>query len=346
MYIGKTAEEWGELGVPPQHAIDASNALAWERLGGGMRNGLAKRTANTDILQDLNWEKFPGHDPDSKAFNYAYMRKIMEETRVDANTAEKAMREIGDKSGDAAGGVRGKGKGKGKESKIPYTRQEVYKLAAMGVLRETLTFTREENKWVDDDHGKQSKVRPIEGMKDFRKIPLSDLARPDFGERFARRQILIEQKRKKVGVEKTFFVLVDDSGSMANDRKIAYVDALLTLLHKNKNEVYYGKFETDIHEKGKVRTVEEFMENYSPCHGDTNVYQCINEAKEMIVNLKWGEDELTLDAKKVSIVIINDGQDEIGNKIPTIVTHAVSIGTHNTDLQRLCQGTSGTYMLV
>lgn len=338
MYIGRTAAEWGELGIPPEHAIDASNALAWERLGGGMRNSFTTRDYSTDLLADLNWEKFPGHDPDAKAFNYAYMRKMMKDVGVDGKTAEQAMRELGDQSGEKGG--------KGKEE-IKYTRREIHKIAAMGVLRETITFAREEDRWVDDDNGDKSKLRPIEGMKDFRKIPLSDLARPDFGERFARKQILIEQKRKKVGVKKTFFVLVDDSGSMSRSKKLGYVDALLTILHnKGKNEIFYGKFEENIHEKGKISSVEKFMEKYSPCHGDTLVYECINEAKGMIDTLKWGDYELDLTSKLISIVVINDGQDEIGDNIPTIVTHAVSIEQDNPKLKKLCQMTSGTYMLV
>jgi uncharacterized protein with von Willebrand factor type A (vWA) domain len=147
-------------------------------------------------------------------------------------------------------------------------------------------------------------------------------------------------------------ILIDYSGSMNQTDKQVWVNALLAdrfrYVMKGEAEVFvsfYNSYPSGLHfhHIKDERTVRNFWKEFSnyPSGGYTNVGRIVEYvAKE----IKWGRLhnlKVDLSQELPEILIINDGQDEVGVDAFPYKVNAINLLEFSDELKNLCIATGG-----
>lgn len=136
----------------------------------------------------------------------------------------------------------------------------------------------------------------------------------------------VKQKQEKL------YIMIDDSGSMDCPQKKGIVQLALVLAQKKGVTVEVFLFEEDLYNDSFTLS----KNNFPPLHldgGGTDVEKSVMSLSKIV---KKGD----------SILIINDGEDEIENFTPPVKTFALTLGVHNEGLENLCKRTGGKYFQI
>lgn len=168
---------------------------------------------------------------------------------------------------------------------------------------------------------------------------------PTFDYKFATQQLIV--KRQVQGRKQTLFYIIDDSGSMAAQEKVAWVKALtinrLEAVYDGKAELMIGWFITDLDYTNiqYIRNKTEAKRFYDRKFygrfngGNTNVEQAVKTAIDVMQKLAQ--------VTKPEIVVINDGEDLVNNFKPSVRVHGFILGRDNITMQKMCGVSGGTY---
>lgn len=217
---------------------------------------------------------------------------------------------------------------------------------------------------------KSEEEDPLSKTKEFvRMRKFSDIARlenksvmldPDFEEKMLKKSFYLEKGIKVKEMKQSLIMLIDDSGSMSNYKKIGWVKALMlnrcNEVAKGDAELFICTFESELDRNRWVviRDKEQALAAYKNFdnifgfnRGGTDVQGVLEEAVDWIdkgfVN---GEDGNTysFEGNRPQICIINDGQDRVDPMfIPKIETHAFILEGSNDKLKNSCRRSGGSY---
>lgn len=135
--------------------------------------------------------------------------------------------------------------------------------------------------------------------------------------------------------KKVLFVMLDDSGSMDDRDKQAYVLlAYLKMLEElSPNvDVYIKGFESHLYEE--TWNLKEGIPDFSFNGGGTNIQQAIHEYFHFI-------DQKFDNLENYSMLIINDGQDRLIEFSPPCRVNAIMLMQNNNMVEKVCKGTGG-----
>lgn len=135
--------------------------------------------------------------------------------------------------------------------------------------------------------------------------------------------------------KKVLFVMLDDSGSMDRTDKQAYVLlAYLKMLEElNPNvDVYIKGFESHLYEE--TWDLKEGIPDFGFNGGGTDIQQSIHEYFRFI-------DHNFENLENYSMLIINDGQDDLTEFSPPCRVNAIMLMQNNNMVEKVCKGTGG-----
>jgi len=177
----------------------------------------------------------------------------------------------------------------------------------------------------------------------------SSMGMPTFNYKFATKQLIV--KKNKVANKQSLFLLIDDSGSMDESKKRRWLQALLLnrlqAVIDGKAELYITTFIGDIDEFDTIKasTKEEALKliDWFPelGGGNTNVERAVKSACKCIQKGFIGNHKIK--GENPQIVVINDGEDDIGDFKPSIITHGFILGQDNEGMKRMIESGKGEY---
>lgn len=180
-----------------------------------------------------------------------------------------------------------------------------------------------------------------------------DLLKPDFKLKFAKKDLVVNNHEQ--GGKQSLFLMIDNSGSMADSGKVAWVKAIvmnrMEAVIKGKAELYIGWFVESVSQTvfaiKNPKQAREFLDKnfYGEFkYGSTNIENCLVSTMAQIKTGRIQGIRLPADIRNVEIVVINDGQDTIN---PDLVlpykAHAILLGAKNKDLEQVILRSKGIY---
>jgi hypothetical protein len=217
---------------------------------------------------------------------------------------------------------------------------------------------------------KSEEEDPLSKTKEFvRMRKFSDIAKlenksvmldPDFEEKMLKKSFYLEKGIKVKEVKQSLIMLIDDSGSMNNYKKVGWVKALMlnrcNEVSKGEAELFICTFETQLdrtrwvvirNEEQALAAWKDFDNIFGFNRGGTDVQGVLEETVEWIDRGHVvGDDgkQHSFDGNRPQICIINDGQDRVDSTfIPRIETHAFILEGSNDNLKKSCFRSGGTY---
>jgi uncharacterized protein YqcC (DUF446 family) len=181
---------------------------------------------------------------------------------------------------------------------------------------------------------------------------LTSAGMPNFNYKLATKQLVV--KNSQQSTKQMLICLVDESSSMDSIQKQEWLTALflnrIDAVLKNKAELVIIPFGTEIYDQSQwivIRNKKQGIDaiemlkkktnffNYGG--GSTNVSMAIQQTEQAVKDGKMGAN------LSYQIVIMNDGNDSIGDYKPKIVTNAFILGQDNKDLKAMVEATGGLY---
>lgn len=206
-----------------------------------------------------------------------------------------------------------------------------------------------------------SDIRRTKLMRSYEQISMIEkyqLLMPNFDLKFASKDLLVsvpvscsEQKQKII-------ILCDYSGSMNRDSKQMWVNAILTdrfrYVMRGEAEVFFSFFVSSTSELffthvKNAEDVKNFWKTFSNYPGGnmTNIGRIVEYvADEIIYKKKLHNLKVDLSSELPEILIINDGEDEVGYSEFPYKVNAVSLVGFSTELKNLCIASGGKQIQV
>lgn len=224
---------------------------------------------------------------------------------------------------------------------------------------ESFKISKEIKKEVTYNSDKKE-LLPMTSIEQIVHMDLYQILFPDFNYKLATQTLHVNLPIKKEEKKQKIIMLIDDSGSMSDPRKVEWVMALLTdrlkECRKGEAELFVSKFE-DSYKQSRFHffhihdetSFQDFVTRfrYSPSGGDTNVGMHIDYLNDQINNHKRLHNlEIDLSEDKVEILVVNDGQDSIKTSNFSYKTNALCLYQTNEELKKLCLTNKGKYITV
>lgn len=192
-------------------------------------------------------------------------------------------------------------------------------------------------------------------MRDYSQIHMMNLMQkvyPNFRSKFLTKDLSVNVPVDRKEQIQKIIIILDYSGSMDYDEKQIWVNAILIdrfkYVMKGEAEVFFSYFVDSIddlqfkHIKDREDVIN-FWQTFSnsPNGGMTEVGDMVEHISNEIQNGKLCNLDVNLSEEKPEILVINDGQDDIGtDKFPYKV-NAVSLMSFSNQLKDLCLNTGG-----
>lgn len=224
------------------------------------------------------------------------------------------------------------------------------------------------------DLGKQFKVEKETGEKEvanspqvrkkimrdysqFNQIDIYQKMLPNFRSKFLTKDLVITVPVQTSEKKQVLIVLVDFSGSMDETRKQKWVNAFLVerfrWVCKGEAEIYFSFFVHSPHDLHFVhvkdaKDVENFWNTFSndPNGSMTDIGRIVKYVSNEIDKGKLHNLDVDLSKQKPEILIINDGQDEVGFSSFPYKVNAISLCEFSTELKDLCVASGGKQVRV
>jgi uncharacterized protein with von Willebrand factor type A (vWA) domain len=192
-------------------------------------------------------------------------------------------------------------------------------------------------------------------MRDYSQIHMMSLMQkvyPNFRSKFLTKDLVVNVPVDRKEQIQKIIIILDYSGSMDDDAKQIWVNAILIdrfkYVMKGEAEVFFSYFvnSTDDLEFQHIKDREDvikFWQTFSndPNGGMTEVGDMVAHISDEIARGTLCNLNVNLSEERPEILVINDGQDSIGtDKFPYKV-NAVSLMSFSNELKDLCLNTGG-----
>ena len=192
-------------------------------------------------------------------------------------------------------------------------------------------------------------------MRDYAQFHMMDLYQkmfPNFRTKFLTKDLSVNVPVDRKEQIQKIIILLDYSGSMQEDEKQIWVNAILIdrfrYVMKGEAEVFFSYFcyeteELEFHHIKDREDVIRFWQQFSnhPNGGGTAVGEIVEHVASEIENKRLHNLDIDLSEEKPEILIINDGQDSIGSNAFPYKVNAVSLMEFSDELRDLCLATGG-----
>lgn len=198
-------------------------------------------------------------------------------------------------------------------------------------------------------------------MRDYSQFHMIDLYQkmfPNFRTKFLTKDLTVNVPVERKEQKQKIIIMLDFSGSMDDDEKQIWVNAILIdrfrYVMKGEAEVFFSYF---VHDKKDLEfkhiqnreDVVKFWQTFSnePNGGNTAIGELVEYvAKQVVEEKKLHNLKIDLSEEKPEILIINDGQDRVQtDKFPYKV-NAISLLQFSDQLKDLCVETDGKQVKV
>lgn len=192
-------------------------------------------------------------------------------------------------------------------------------------------------------------------MRDYSQIHMMNLMQkvyPNFRSKFLTKDLTVSVPVDRKEQIQKIIILLDYSGSMHEDEKQIWVNAILIdrfrYVMKGEAEVYFSYFVEDCDELNfqhiKDRDdVIKFWQTFSnhPNGGGTAIGSIVEYVADQVNRGKLHNLDVNLSEEKPEILIINDGQDRVGTDEFPYKVNAISLMSFSEELKNLCLATEG-----
>lgn len=192
-------------------------------------------------------------------------------------------------------------------------------------------------------------------MRDYSQIHMMNLMQkvyPNFRTKFLNKDLTVSVPVDRKEQLQKIIIILDYSGSMCEDEKQIWVNAILIdrfrYVMRGEAEVFFSYFVHDTedldfqHIKNRDDVIK-FWQTFSnhPNGGGTAVGDMVEYIANEVASGRLHNLDVNLSEEKPEILVINDGQDSIGtNEFPYKV-NAVSLMEFSDELKDLCLATGG-----
>lgn len=192
-------------------------------------------------------------------------------------------------------------------------------------------------------------------MRDYSQLDRVNIyqrAFPNFNIKFLTKDLIVDVPVKTSEKKQKIIILLDYSGSMNEQKKQIWVNALLMdrfrYVIRGEAEVYFSYFvynPNDLkfkHIKNE-KDVKDFWNTFSnyPSGGCTDMGRIVKSIATQVHNGTFFNLKLDLSREKPEILIINDGQDSVGAHSFPYKVNAISLMQYSSELKNLCIETGG-----
>lgn len=198
-------------------------------------------------------------------------------------------------------------------------------------------------------------------MRDYSQFHMIDLYQkmfPNFRTKFLTKDLTVNVPVDRKEQKQKIIIMLDFSGSMDEDEKQIWVNAILIdrfrYVMKGEAEVFFSYF---IHDKKDLKfqhikdreDVIKFWQTFSndPNGGTTAIGELVEYvAKQVTEKKKLHNLDIDLSEEKPEILIINDGQDRVQSEKFPYKVNAISLIQFSDQLKDLCVATNGKQVKV
>jgi len=196
------------------------------------------------------------------------------------------------------------------------------------------------------------KKRIMRDYEQFNRVEIYQKLFPNFRAKFLTKDLVVNVPVQTSEKKQKIIVLCDYSGSMDEEEKQVWVNALLIdrfrYVIRGEAELYFSHFVSNpsglkfTHIKN-ARDVIEFWKTFSnrPSGSMTDIGRIVTYISEEVKKGKLHNLKLDLSKERPEILIINDGQDEVGYKTLPYKVNAISLMEFSKELKNLCVATGG-----
>jgi hypothetical protein len=193
-------------------------------------------------------------------------------------------------------------------------------------------------------------------MRDYSQIHMMNLMQkvyPNFRSKFLTKDLTVSVPVDRKEQIQKIIILLDYSGSMHEDEKQIWVNAILIdrfrYVMKGEAEVFFSYFVDDCddlqfqHIKDREDVIK-FWQTFSnhPNGGGTAIGDIVEYVADQVMNKhKLHNLHVDLSEEKPEILIINDGQDRVGTDEFPYKVNAISLMSFSEELKNLCLATEG-----
>ena len=192
-------------------------------------------------------------------------------------------------------------------------------------------------------------------MRDYSQIHMMNLMQkvyPNFRSKFLTKDLTVSVPVDRKEQIQKIIIILDYSGSMDYDAKQIWVNAILIdrfkYVMKGEAEVFFSYFVDSVddlnfqHIKDREDVIK-FWQTFSndPNGGMTEVGDMVEHISNEISSGKLCNLDVNLSEEKPEILVINDGQDDIGTDRFPYKVNAVSLMSFSNELKDLCLNTGG-----
>ena len=192
-------------------------------------------------------------------------------------------------------------------------------------------------------------------MRDYSQIHMMNLMQkvyPNFRSKFLTKDLVVNVPVDRKEQIQKIIIILDYSGSMDYDEKQIWVNAILIdrfkYVMKGEAEVFFSYFvdSTDDLQFQHIKDRDDviaFWQTFSndPNGGMTEVGKMVEHISDEIQSGRLCNLDVNLSEEKPEILVINDGQDEIGTDEFPYKVNAVSLMSFSNELKDLCNNTGG-----
>lgn len=226
----------------------------------------------------------------------------------------------------------------------------VEKLSLVAHVGDKLSVKKETRK-IESDNSKHLEDTPLSSLSEIAKIPAIRFVMPIFKYSLALGNEVVENHFSYIEKKQKIIMLIDRSASMMTVNKMMWVCAMLVdRMFYVKRGVAELQVSTFFDEKEPLNffsmkdegSTEKFsIEDIYPefIGGMTNLQWAINETYKIFEN-KIGEKD------QPELLIINDGEDQVGDVYGYKKINTISLGVKNPKLKSICEESGGVFLLV
>lgn len=230
------------------------------------------------------------------------------------------------------------------------------KISIVGNLGDQFKVEKEvEEKIVSNSDQYAKKI--MRDYAQFSNIELYQKMFPNFRTKFLTKDLTVNVPVDKKEQKQKIIILLDFSGSMSYPEKQIWVNAILIdrlkYVMKEEAEVFFSYF---IHNPDKLqfhhlKNREDVMNFWTwfsndPNGGTTDIGGIVTSIANDIEEQRLGNLDIDLSKEKPEILIINDGQDEVGYDTLPYKVNAISLMEFSDELKTLCIKTGGKQVRV
>lgn len=194
--------------------------------------------------------------------------------------------------------------------------------------------------------------KPMRSYDQIRMIEMYQRFLPNYEIKFLTKDLLVNVPVQSSEKKQKIIILCDYSGSMNENEKQIWVNAILIdrfrYVIKGEAEVYFSHFVSSpsglrFHHIKNEQDVIKFWKTFSnfPSGSYTNIGRIVEYVSEEVKKGTFHNLKLDLSKEQPEILIINDGQDEVGYDAFPYRVNAVSLMQFSNELKDLCVATGG-----